>query len=214
MSTELPMILVGAGGHALVLLDALALTRAVVLGLIDTDASAAGRQLLGYEVLGGDEVLRNHAPGTVRLVNAIGSTGSMERRRSVYESLRGAGHSFASVLHPSAVVSQHAVMAIGVQIMAGAVVQARARIGENTIVNTGATVDHDCTIGAHVHAAPGVTLSGNVQVGDETHVGAGATVIQGVRIGARCTVGAGAVVLSNVADGTRVAGVPARELRK
>lgn len=214
MSAEMPVILIGAGGHALVLLDALVLTRTVVLGLIDTDASATGRQLLGYVVLGGDDVLRNHAPGTVRLVNAIGSVGSMDRRRSVYESLRGAGHAFASVLHPSAIVSRHAVAATGVQIMAGAVVQVRARIGENTIVNTGATVDHDCSIGAHVHLAPGVTLSGNVQVGDETHVGAGATVIQGVRIGARSTVAAGAVVLSDVADGTTVAGVPAREVQK
>lgn len=214
MSAEMPVILVGAGGHALVLLDALALSRTAVLGLVDTDPALAGRQVLGFAILGGDEVLRGYAPGTVRLVNAIASVGSMDRHRSVYERLRGAGYSFASVLHPSAIVSQHAVTAIGVQIMAGAVVQARARIGENAIVNTGATVDHDCSIGAHVHLAPGVTLSGSVQVGDETHVGAGATVIQGVRIGARSTVAAGAVVLSNVADGTTVAGVPAREVQK
>lgn len=214
MNTEPPVILVGAGGHALVLLDALSLVHTVVLGLVDSDPSLAGRKVLGYPVLGADTALRAHAPGTVRLVNAIGSVGSMARRRSVFESLRGAGHSFASVLHPSAIVSRHAVAAPGVQIMAGAVVQACASIGENTIVNTGATVDHDCSIGAHVHLAPGVTLSGNVRIGDETHVGAGATVIQGVRIGARCTVAAGAVVLGDVADGTTVAGVPAKEAPK
>lgn len=214
MSTEMPVILVGAGGHALVLLDALALSHTAVLGLVDTDPALAGRQVLGFAILGGDEVLRGYAPGTVRLVNAIGSVGSMKLRRLVYGSLRGAGHSFASVLHPSATVSRHAVVAFGIQVMAGAVVQACASIGENTIVNTGATVDHDCRIGAHVHLAPGVTLSGNVQVGDETHVGPGATVIQGVRIGTRCNVAAGAVVLSDVADGTTVAGVPARETRK
>lgn len=211
--TEAPVILVGAGGHALVLLEALALARTEVLGLIDSDPTLAGRKLLGFSVLGGDEVLLGRAPGTFRLVNAIGSARSMERRRSVYEHHRGAGHAFASVLHPSAIVSRHALAAPGVQIMAGAVVQAGAGIGENTIVNTGATVDHDCRIGAHVHLAPGVTLCGNVQVGDETHVGAGATVIQGVRIGARCTVAAGAVVLQDAADGTTVAGVPAREAR-
>ncbi len=210
--TNAPVILVGAGGHALVLLDALLLTSTVVLGLVDRDPKLAGRMVLGISVLGGDEALRAYAPETVRLVNAIGSAGTMERRRSLYEKYCGAGYAFASVLHPAAIISRHAVAAPGAQLMAGAVVQAGASVGENTIVNTGATVDHDCRIGAHVHLAPGVTLSGSVQIGDATHVGAGATVIQGVRIGARCTVAAGAVVLSDVADGTTVAGVPARRV--
>lgn len=212
--SDTAVILIGAGGHARVLLDALTLSGAAILGLVDTDPALVGHRVLGFEVLGGDESLRRHAPGTVRLVNAIGSVSSMDRRRSVYEAWRRAAYSFASVQHPGAIVSRHAMAAAGVQIMAGAVVQACASIGENTIVNTGASVDHDCRIGAHVHLAPGVTLSGNVQVGDETHVGAGATVIQGVRIGARCTVAAGAVVLGDVADGTTMAGVPAKEVRK
>jgi UDP-perosamine 4-acetyltransferase len=206
-----PLILIGAGGHARVLLDALELAGAKVIGLLDADASLAGHKVMGYAVLGGDEVLQRHAPGSVELVNAIGSVDSMRLRKSVYDKLRAAGHVFVGVFHPRATLSRHAVAAGGVQLMAGAVIQAGARLGEDTIVNTGATVDHDCVVGAHVHIAPGATLSGNVQVGDETHVGAGATVIQGVRIGAGCTVAAGAVVVRDVRDGTRVKGLPARE---
>jgi UDP-perosamine 4-acetyltransferase len=206
-----PLILIGAGGHARVLLDALELIGAKVIGLLDADAGLAGKQVMGYPVLGGDDVLRGHAPGSIELVNAIGSVDSMQLRKSIYEKLRRTGHVFASVVHPRATVSRHAVAAAGLQVMAGAVVQAGARLGEDTIVNTGATVDHDCVVGAHVHIAPGVTLSGNVQIGEETHVGAGATVIQGVRIGARCMVAAGAVVVDDVRDGTRVKGLPAKE---
>ena len=201
MST-IHVILIGAGGHARVLLDALTSSGAAILGLVDKDPALVGQKVLGYEVLGDDEVVRKHAPGSVRLVNAIGSNKTMDKRWSVYEAWRKAGYTFASVQHPSAIVSRHATAAAGVQVMAGAVVQACASIGENTIVNTGATVDHDCEIGAHVHLAPGVTLSGNVWVGDGTHIGTGAAVIQGRRIGARCTVAAGAVVVSDVADGT------------
>lgn len=207
------LLLIGAGGHARVLLDALMLTGARVAGLLDADPGLAGGKVLGYPILGGDEVLRQREPGWCALVNAIGSTKSMARRRALYLELSAQGHRFASVLHPAATVSRHAATEQGVQIMAGAVIQACARIGVNSIVNTGATVDHDCRIGAHVHVAPGATLSGDVHVGDETHVGCGATVIQGVRIGARCTVAAGAVVLRDVPDGSTVAGVPARETR-
>jgi len=212
--SALPLILIGAGGHARVLLDALELAGAKILGLLDADASRAERELMGYRVLGDDAVLRQHAPGSVALVNAIGSIDSMQARKQVYEKLRRAGHVFESVIHPRATVSRHALAAAGVQVMAGAVVQAGAHVGEDTIINTGASVDHDCIVGAHVHIAPGVTLSGNVRVGDETHVGTGAIVMQGVRIGARCTVGAGAVVLKEVRDGTRVKGLPAREFSR
>lgn len=209
-----PIILIGAGGHARVLLDALELNGAKVIGLVDADASLADRDVMGYPVLGNDDVLAQYAPGSVELVNAIGSVDSMQRRRSVYEKLRRAGHVFASVLHPRATLSRHARMAAGVQVMAGVVVQPGASLGENTIVNTGASVDHDCRVGAHVHIAPGVTLSGNVQVGDETHVGAGAAVIQGVRIGARCLIAAGAVVTGGVRDGASMKGLPAREFSR
>jgi len=209
-----PVILVGAGGHARVLLDALELSGAKVIGLVDADASLARGDLMGYPVLGDDAVLERYAPGSVDLVNAIGSVDSMQRRKSVYEKLRRAGHVFASVVHPRATLSRHARIAAGVQVMAGAVVQPGASLGENTIVNTGANVDHDCRVGAHVHIAPGVTLSGNVQIGDETHVGAGATVIQGTRIGARCLIAAGSVVTGGVRDGASVKGLPAREFSR
>lgn len=209
-----PLILVGAGGHALVLLDALLLEGRKVLGLLDADPALAKREVLGLPVLGGNEVLERHGPGSVLLVNAIGSTASLARRRAACERLHKAGYRFAGVRHPSAVVSARARCAEDTQFMAGTVVQAGATIGADSIVNTGATIDHDCRIGAHVHVAPGATLSGNVQVGDESHIGCGATVIQGVRIGARCVVGAGAVVLDDVPDGATVVGVPAKEARR
>jgi UDP-perosamine 4-acetyltransferase len=201
-----PVIVIGAGGHALVLLDALAANKREVLGLVDNDTSLHGGTLLGFPILGGDDALGRYDRGSVELVNAIGSASvrRLERRRRVYEALVAQGHAFASVVHPSAVVSRHAVLARGTQVMAGAVVQAQASIGENSIVNTRASIDHGCRIGSHVHVAPGVTLSGDVTVGDETHLGVGATVVQGVRIGMRCMVNAGAVAKNNLADGERL----------
>ena len=208
-----PVILIGAGGHALVVLDALLQSRRNVLGLVDIDPGMRGRRLLGIEVLGDEGVLARHAPRSVQLVNGIGSTASLARRRGVYERLSAAGYEFIGVVHASAILSPHAKVAGSAQIMAGAVVQTHAEVGENSIVNTGATIDHGCAIGAHVHVAPGVTLSGNVTIGDGSHVGAGATVIQGITIGASCTIAAGALVVGSFPPGAHVAGVPARETR-
>jgi len=208
--SALPVMLLGSGGHALVLLDALLLGGATVIGLTDADAARRGLIVLGHTVLGGDDVLQRYAPGSVALVNGLGSTRSMARRQQIYERFHTAGYEFAQVIHPRAIVARSAKLESGVQIMAGAVIQAEARIAANSIVNTGATVDHGCRVGAHVHVAPGATLSGEVTVGDGSHVGAGATVIQRVRIGRACLVGAGAMVRKDVPDGATVIGIPAK----
>jgi UDP-perosamine 4-acetyltransferase len=94
------------------------------------------------------------------------------------------------------------------------VIQADASIGANSLINTGARVDHDCVIDEHVHIAPGAVLSGGVAVGTRSHIGVGATVIQRVCIGKCCLIAAGAVVVSDVADDCRMAGVPAKVLKK
>lgn len=209
----IPIIVLGSGGHAKVVLDVLRLLGREVIGLTTQDKSLSGTSMLGTRVLGDDDALANYTPAHVRLVNAVGSVQFMDRRKALFETLKTRGYLFEQVIHPSAVIAGDVVLGEGVHAMAGVVIQPGARIGDNTLINTRAAVDHDCAIGRHAHISPGCTLSGNVTVGDETHIGAGATVIQGRRIGARCLVAAGAVVIHDFDDGDRVAGVPARRMR-
>lgn len=207
------VIVIGAGGHARVLLDVLERCGVAVAGLTDADAGKHGKLLAGVRILGGDQVLDKYPPASIMLVNAMGSTESMTLRQKVYERLKSGGYRFLTLVHPSAVVAVDVLLGEGVQVMAGAIIQPGVKIGANSILNTGARVDHDCLIGEHVHLSPGVILSGTVKVGDGTHVGTAAVVVQGLRIGRGCLVAAGAVVTKHVADGKRVAGVPARRMR-
>jgi UDP-perosamine 4-acetyltransferase len=209
----LPIIVLGSGGHAKVVLDVLRLLGREVIGLTTRDQNMFDRTLLGYRVLGDDTALARYAPSEVRLVNALGSLQSMDDRKTLFEKFKALGYGFEQVIHPMAVVARDAVLDEGVHAMAGAVIQPGSHIGDDTIINTRASVDHDCEIGRHVHIAPGCTLSGNVTVGDETHIGTGATVIHGITIGRRCLVAAGAVVCSNISDTDRVAGIPATRMK-
>jgi sugar O-acyltransferase (sialic acid O-acetyltransferase NeuD family) len=212
--SEARVIIVGCGGHARVLMDALSLQGVAVAGLTDADATRHGQRISGFEVLGDDSVLERFAPQSTVLVNGIGSTASMDGRKAVFERLKARGYRFFTVVHPSAVLAQDVVLEEGAQVMAGAVIQTGASVGRNSIVNTGARVDHDCRVGAHVHLAPGVVLSGDVEIGEGSHVGTRAAIVQGIRVGAGCLVAAGAVVVKDVAAGARVAGVPAKDLRR
>jgi len=208
-----PVIVIGAGGHARVLIDALLLNAVAVIGIVDIDCDKAGTELLGVKVIGDEREISRHAPGEIRLVNGLGSVGDVAKRREIYTRYKRSGYAFASVMHPASVIARDVRAGEGTCIMAGAIIQSGTVIGDNCIVNTGATIDHDCVLGHHVHIAPGVTLSGGVHVGEGTHIGTGASVIQGIRIGSNTVVGAAALVHRNVGDGRKVVGVPAREAR-
>jgi sugar O-acyltransferase (sialic acid O-acetyltransferase NeuD family) len=202
------VIVIGGGGHAKVLVSTLLLCHKSILGFVDLNLDLP--PLLGARHLGNDSAVLGHRPGSVQLVNGVGSINCTRNRRNVYDRFVQRQYCFATVVHPSAVVAPEVQIEDGVQVLAGAVVQAGCRLGANVIVNTGARVDHDCIIDSHVHVAPGVTLCGAVHVCTGAHIGAGATVIQGIRIGAGSLVGAGAVVIKDVSPGVTTVGVPAK----
>jgi sugar O-acyltransferase (sialic acid O-acetyltransferase NeuD family) len=202
MSAEL--IILGAGGHARVVIDALRRMDARIVGICDPVLPAGSPGPMGIRGLGGDEALERFDPGRVQLVNGIGSIGDPKVRIAVYERLAGKGWQFASVTHPSAVIGAECVIGAGSQIMAGAILQVGTRIGVNAIVNTSVSIDHDCMIGDHAHIAPGAVLCGDVVIGEETHIGSRAVIVQGVTVGAGVKVGLGAVVTRNLHDGARI----------
>ncbi len=208
MSDPLPVIVLGAGGHARVVVDVLDCLGLEVLGCVDPVAPAAMPAGLVY--LGGDEEVLARDPAAVCLANGVGSIGRPTARVRLFARFKDRGYRFATVVHPAAVLAAGVELGEGVQVMARAVIQPGCRLGDDVIVNTGAVVDHDCRLGPHVHVAPGAVLSGGVTVGPEAHVGTGAAVIQGVMLGARCVVGAGAAVVADVPAEATVVGVPAR----
>jgi sugar O-acyltransferase (sialic acid O-acetyltransferase NeuD family) len=206
-----PVIVLGGGGHARVLLDLLLELKATIIGVTTADGKG-DPPLPGINILGKDDAVARHSPAEVQLVNAIGIATASDFRKRLQEQFATQGYRFPVLIHPGASISRFATLAEGCQIMAGCVIQAGAQIGRGTIVNTMASVDHDCRIGEFVHIAPGAHLSGCVTVGDCSLIGTGSSVIQDVRIGAMCTIGAGSAVVRDISHGQRVGGSPARVL--
>lgn len=188
-------VVIGGGGHARVLMDALLLSGFEIQGFTDVvskQISLHGRKIpyLGTDEEYFEKSRRINSP----LVNGVGSVGNPEIRREIFKRFKSAGYSFLTVIHPSAIVARDVSFGEGVQIMAGAVIQTSAVLGNNVIINTRASVDHDCRIEDHVHVAPGAVLSGNVTVGDSAHIGTGACIVQGIHILAGTLVKAGRLV--------------------
>ncbi|WP_339060489.1 acetyltransferase [Tepidibacillus marianensis] len=207
-----PIIVIGGGGHAKVLIEILRLQSAYILGITLPNHNQNTR--FGLNVIGNDNEVLKYDPKEIRLVNGIGSIGDTRKRQELYEYFKSKGYIFANVIHPLSILSNEIELSEGIQIMAGSIIQPGTRIGENTIVNTKVSIDHDCEVGSHVHFAPGVTLSGRIKVENGVHIGTGATVIQGVTLGKNSVIGAGAVVIRDVPKEVVVVGVPAKEVLK
>lgn len=207
---SLPLLIIGAGGHAAVVADALLTCGERVLGFTDADVGRWGTRLCGLPILGDDQILQTHLPHEVLLANGIGGVRGGGPRQRVQQGLEARGWHFASVRHPTAIVSARASIGVGAQMLAGCVVQVGAHIGKGCIVNTATVIEHDCKLGDYVHTAPGAIICGDVTIGARSHVGAGAVVCQGLGLGEDTVVGAGAVVVRNFAGGGLLVGVPAR----
>jgi sugar O-acyltransferase (sialic acid O-acetyltransferase NeuD family) len=205
------IVVLGGGGHARVLISLIRATaRYEIAGILDPSLKRE-TMVVDIPVLGGDNLLsRQMKEGITLACIGVGSVGDNSKKISLYKTTKEVGFSVPCLIHPQAIVTENEVnISEGVQVMAGAIIQAGSLVRENTIINTGGIIEHDCVIGKHVHICPGAVISGGVTIGDSTFIGSGATIIQGIKIGNNSVVAAGAVVINDVGDGLKVKGVPA-----
>lgn len=204
--TESPGVMViGAGGHAKVVVASLLDAGLDIGTIVDEDPAKKGSRILGVCVSGSYAHL-SRSPRAPTVI-AIG-----DNRARTELARRFEGRDWLTLVHPSAYVHPSARLGPGTVVFAGSVVQPGSRIGSHCIVNTGATVDHDCQIGDFSHLGPGSHLAGGVRVGRGVFLGVGSAAVPNVEIGAWSVVGAGSVVVGDLPPGVTAVGTPARPL--
>ena len=200
------IILIGAGGHARVVLDALLAGGTTPGGVTVRDARGGNAVLM----------LQSLSPEIDATLDGSSfhvAIGSAEARARLSTAAGNAGGRLLNVIHPLSMVSPYAQIGAGVFIAAGAIIGPGATIGDGVIVNHGAIVDHDCVVGEFAHIAPNATLGGAVKVGAFSLIGAGAVVLPAISVGHETVIGAGSVVTRDATDG-RWTGSPARQMER
>lgn len=200
------VIVLGAGGHAKVVISTLLELNFQIKGVLDDDPNKWNQKVLNIPVLGPIELLKsgNFEQGIIAI-------GDNKTRKEIVEKYNGFCR-WISIIHPFSYVHPSVEIGDGSVIFAGAVIQPEVIIGKYVIINTSASVDHDCKIEDFVHIAPGVHLAGGVLVGEGSLLGVGSSIIPYKRIGRWTIVGAGSVVINDIPDCVTVVGVPARPI--
>lgn len=201
------LVIIGAGGHAKVVLDTAYECGWQNIMVLD-DYANDEQSLLDLPITGKSDLIGNSIlPSQHILILAIGNNSI---RAKMHQQFKQQGFDFATLIHPRAIVSRFAQIEEGSVVFAQAVIQAQARIGKSVIINTAASIDHDCCIDDFAHISPHAALAGNTHIGTQTWVGIGAVTRQGIHIGRCCIIGAASAVVSNIADGIQAYGVPAK----
>jgi sugar O-acyltransferase (sialic acid O-acetyltransferase NeuD family) len=194
----------GAGGHAKVVIATLRAAGRRVVAVWDDDPAREGTTLLGVPI-------RGPVAGCPRDPEVVLAIGANDVRARLAAELP---NPFATVVHPSVPVDEETRIGPGTVVLAGAVVQVGAVVGAHVIVNIQASVSHDTRIGDFAHLSAGVHLGGGAQVRTGAFLGLGVVVKPGLVVGAWATVGAGSVVIRPVEEGTTVVGCPARPIHE
>jgi len=199
MKKALPVLIIGAGGHAGVLLGELRNEKKVIYGVLDSKLTI-GSSFMGSNVLGDDNYLAQCSAENFHLINGLGMLPGNSKRNELFNELTTRGFCFSSVISKRAIISESAILMHGAQVMAGAVIQPEVRIGENAVVNTNSSIDHGSILEANVWVSPGVTVCGDVKIGRDSYISAGAIILQGVTIRSGTVVPAGIVVKPGKSD--------------
>lgn len=206
------MIVIGAGGFAIELLEILTSSKygftSKNLFFFDNICEKSNIKLFNeFQILKSmDEVSKKFNSISPDYCIGIGNPLIREKLNKEFETTGGKLHS---------VISENAqIGSFGTTIKDGCSILSKSYISNNVSIGKGCliygSVYHDTEIGDYTEISPGVNITGNCKIGSYTTIGTGATIIPHITIGDNVVIGAGSVITKKVPDNSKIVGVPGR----
>jgi sugar O-acyltransferase (sialic acid O-acetyltransferase NeuD family) len=208
------MVLMGAGGHAIEVLQVLLDEEQQPGNLFfydDTDN--ASKEILGeFPVIGSLRKLQTHFQKDPRFVLA---TGNPVSRKKLFDLAFNASGEPCNVLAKTVIKSKtKKISSVGLNFMHGVFVSENANIENGVLLNAFCHIHHDVFIGEYAEVSPKALILGKATVGKFTQIGAGAIILPKVKVGNNAIIGAGAVVTKDIPDNCVAFGIPAKVIRQ
>lgn len=145
------------------------------------------------------------------LYNVVVAVGDPVLRKMVINKLPS-NTTFATIIHPSAIISEWVEIGEGSIIAAGSILTCNILIGKHSHINLNTTIGHDCNLGDFFTSAPGVNISGNCICGNCVYFGANSSVREKISICANVTIGMGGVVVKDIIEPGVYVGLPVKKI--
>ena len=120
---------------------------------------------------------------------------------------------FATLIHPSVVMSETVQVGSGSMICAGTILTSDIIIKNHVVINIGSTVGHDCVIEDYVTISPRVSVSGKVRLEKGVEIGTGAAIRENLSIASGAMLGMGSVLTKDIKKCELFFGIPAKRIK-
>jgi sugar O-acyltransferase (sialic acid O-acetyltransferase NeuD family) len=208
-----PIVIIGAGGMGRTVAWMIADINKQhptwnVVGFVDENPTLWHQMVGSHLVRGGIEWLRDQ-----RNMHAVCAIGDSLVRKALVARLQHSTVQFATLIHPSVLMSESNKIGVGSILSAGCVVTIDVNIGRHVFVGVASTIGHDAELDDCVTVLPGCNISGGSIMETCAVLGTGSQVIERRRIGAHAIVGAGSVVIRDIPAHCTAVGVPAKPIK-
>ena len=164
-----------------------------IVGFVDENSEMWGKELNGYNVLGGIEALDELEVKpyvVVAIANCDVKKNIVARLEEKYK--------FATVIYPKVRVSKYIEIGEGTIIYPGVILTVNTRIGNHVIISGNCGIGHDTVIGDYSSVLWGSSFSGYDVIREECFIGVGCKIAQGIDITSGSRVVTGSVVTEDI----------------
>lgn len=211
MSVRKSLIIIGGGGFAreVIWLANDCSDEWQIVGILDDNVTLQGKTFCEIPVIGMVNDCSKF-PDAYFIV----AVGTPRTRKSIVSRIASIDKiRYATLIHPSVMMSKYVEVGEGCIITAGVILTTNIKLGKHTIVNLACTIGHDVMTGDFCTLAPQAAVSGNVNIGSGVELGTGAILIQGLLIATGSFIGAGSIVTKDISENFFAAGSPARQIK-
>jgi sugar O-acyltransferase (sialic acid O-acetyltransferase NeuD family) len=211
-----PILVIGArfNGHAAVVESIIeSSTEFSVYGYVDDNPSLLNKSYKNKSVLGDVNSLSDiYLKDNVK--HAVVALGDNRRREEYMIKLAELGFELPNIIHKSSIIAGDAILGRGCVLAPGSIIMNGVTLGDGVTINTGTTIDHNCVLEGFDNISPGTHLSGRVHVEKYVFMGTGTIIIPDIKVSHHAYIGAGSVVIRDVPPYEKIAGVPAKSIKK
>jgi sugar O-acyltransferase (sialic acid O-acetyltransferase NeuD family) len=155
------LIIIGAGAHAKVILEAVQRQGIYeIIGFCADNVPVGEKVFNNYTILDDAMLSASKTDPSISFIVAVGDNKAREQffNNALLKYQPG------TIIDPLSNVSPSSKIGEGTVVLSNVCISSSSVIGKNSIINIAAIIDHDCNIGSHVHIGIGSIVGNNSTV--------------------------------------------------